>query len=154
MIFTKIWLFKSVGLNFFSLLGSSSSSSTDASSFVYVVILSLYLTQNFVISSLVVGTIKSECKTLLDIYSGSFSIARRTVFWYLFNISMFVLLAVPQRGIPYVQMGFRIVLQISNLFSIDSSNFLPRIQYICWNFSPSCFLLANIWVRHVSPLSR
>jgi len=34
---------------------------------------------------------------------------------------MFELLAVPQRGIPYVQMGFRIVLLISNLFSFDSS---------------------------------
>jgi len=34
---------------------------------------------------------------------------------------MLELLAVPQRGIPRVQLGFRIVLYISNLFSIDSS---------------------------------
>ena len=33
---------------------------------------------------------------------------------------MLELLAVPHRGIPYVQMGFRIVLYISNLFSNDS----------------------------------
>jgi hypothetical protein len=67
---------------------------------------------------------------------------------------MFELLAVPQRGIPYVQIGFRIILYISNLFSIDNSDFLPRIQYICWNFSTRCFLLANMWVCHVSLLSR
>jgi len=32
--------------------------------------LSLYLTLNFVISSLIVGTFKSACETLLDIYEG------------------------------------------------------------------------------------
>ena len=67
-------------MNLFSLLGSSSSSSVDASSFGCVVILSLYLTLNFVISSLIVGTFKSACKTLLDIYHGAFTIARRTLF--------------------------------------------------------------------------
>jgi hypothetical protein len=101
---------KSVGLNLFSLLGSFSSSSVNASSFGCVVILSVYLTLNFVISSLIVGAFKSVCKTLLDIYHGAFTIARWTLLWYLCNISMFELLAVPQRGIPYVQMK-EIVLQ-------------------------------------------
>ena len=41
----------------------------DASSFWCVVILSLYFTLNFVISSLIVGTFKTACKTLLDIYT-------------------------------------------------------------------------------------
>jgi len=49
---------KSVVLNLFSLLGSSSSSSMDTSSFGHVVILSLHLTLNFVISSLIVDTFK------------------------------------------------------------------------------------------------
>ena len=67
---------KFVGLNLFSLLGSSSSSNNvDASSFGCVVILSLYLTINSVISSLIVGTFKSACMTLLDIYHGAFTIA-------------------------------------------------------------------------------
>ena len=39
----------------------------DASSFGHVVVLSLYLTLNFVISSLIVGTFRSTCKLLLDI---------------------------------------------------------------------------------------
>jgi hypothetical protein len=93
---------KSVGLYFFSLLGSSSSS-VDGISFECVVILSLYLMLNSVISSLIVGTFKSVCKTLLDIYHGAFTVARRTLFCYLCNISMFELLAVPQRGIACVQ---------------------------------------------------
>jgi hypothetical protein len=68
-------------LNLFSLLGSSSSSSSvDASSCGYVVILALYLKLNFVISSLIVGTFKSVCKTSLGIYHGAFTIARRTLF--------------------------------------------------------------------------
>jgi hypothetical protein len=61
-MFTYLWndifknlVVKSVGLNLFSLLGCSSRS-VDASSFGCVVILSLYLTLNFVISSLIVGT--------------------------------------------------------------------------------------------------
>jgi len=41
---------------------------------------------------------------------------------------MLELLAVPQRGMPYVQMGFRIILYISNLFSSDSFDFLPVIH--------------------------
>jgi hypothetical protein len=36
-------------------------------------------------------------------------------------------------------MGFRIVLLIRNLFSIDNSSFFPRIQYIWWNFGHSRF---------------
>jgi hypothetical protein len=67
-------------LNLFSLLGSFSSSSVDASSFGCVVILAPYFTLNVVISSLTVGTFKSVCKTLLDIYRGAFTVARRTLF--------------------------------------------------------------------------
>ena len=110
-MFTYLWNYiyenlvvKSVALNRFSLLGSSPSSSVDASLFGCVVILSLYLTLDFVISSRIVGTFKSSCMTLLDIYHGAFTIARKTLFWYICNISMFELLAVPQRGIPYVHL--------------------------------------------------
>jgi hypothetical protein len=66
-ISVKLYLRKSDslsdGLNLFSRLGSSSS--VDASSFGRVIILSTctYLTLNFVIHSLIVGTFKSVCKT-------------------------------------------------------------------------------------------
>ena len=92
-MFTYMWndsyeslLVKSVGLNVFSLLGYSSSSCVEESSCGCVGILSLYLTLNFVIYSLI-GTFKSACKTLLDIYLGAFTITRSPLFWYLCNIS-------------------------------------------------------------------
>ena len=65
-------------MNLFSFLGSSSSS-VEAGSFEAIIILSLHLTKNFVISSLVVGTFRSACKALLDINYGAFTIARRTL---------------------------------------------------------------------------
>jgi hypothetical protein len=52
----------------------------DASSFGCVVILYLYLTLSFVISSLIVSTFKSVRMTLLDVYHGAFTIARRNLF--------------------------------------------------------------------------
>jgi hypothetical protein len=85
------------------------------------------LTLNFVISSLIFGTVMPVYMPLLDIDHGVFTVVRRTLFSYLCNITMFELLAVPQKGIPYVQMGFRICLCISNLFSIDSYDFTTKI---------------------------
>jgi hypothetical protein len=67
---------------------------------------------------------------------------------------MLELLVVPQRGMPYDQMGFRIVLYISNLFSSDRFDFLPVIQYMRWSCNPSCFLLVNMCFCHVSLWSR
>ena len=81
----------------------------DANSFGSVVILSLYLTLNSVISNLTIGNFKSAHMTLFEIYHEAFTIARSTLY-NLCNISMFELQAVLQRGIPYVQMGFRIFL--------------------------------------------
>jgi hypothetical protein len=70
---------------------------------VCVVVLSLYWTMNSVMSSLIVGTFKSACNTLFAIYHGAFAVSRRTLIWCLCNISMFQLVAVPQRGTPFVQ---------------------------------------------------
>ena len=56
------------------------------------------LTLNFVVYSLIVGTSRSACRTSLDIYHGVLTIDWRTLFWYLCNIPMFELLAVPRRG--------------------------------------------------------
>jgi hypothetical protein len=49
---------------------------------------------------------------------------------------------VPQRGIPYVQIGLSIVLYSKSLISSDSSEFLPVIQYIRLSERSNCFLLA------------
>ena len=45
-------------------------------------------------------------------------------------------------------------LYISSLFSSDSFDFLPMIQYIRWSCNPSCFLLVNTCFCHVSLRSR
>jgi hypothetical protein len=51
---------------------------------------------------------------VLGIYHGAFTVVRRTLFRYLCNIPMFESLAVPQKVIPYVQMGWRwLVLDIA-----------------------------------------
>jgi len=51
--------------------------------------------------------------------------------------------AVPQSGIPYVHIGFSIVLYNSrSLFTSDNSDLLPKIQYIRLNERSGCFLLA------------
>jgi hypothetical protein len=85
-IFSCMWnviyenlVVKSVGVNLFNLLGSYSASSLDASSFGCVVILSVYLTQYFVVSALIVGSFKSVHKIVLDIYYGAFTVSRRTL---------------------------------------------------------------------------
>ena len=45
-----------------------------------VVIVFLYLTLNFVISSQIISTFKSACKTLPVTYLGAFTTARRALF--------------------------------------------------------------------------
>ena len=77
---------------------------------------SRYLVVKFVISALTVGICRSVCRTVFGTYRGALGIDLRTLFWNLCSISMLELLGVPQREMPYVQMGFRIVLYISNLF--------------------------------------
>jgi len=128
----------SVGLKRFNLLGSSSSSRAGVSSLWCVISFSRYLVLMLVISALTVGICRSVCKIVFGTYHGALTIDLRTLFWNLCSISMLELLAVPQRGMPYVQMGFRIVLYISNLFSSDSFVFPPMTQYMRWSCNPSC----------------
>ena len=100
------------------------------------------------------GICRSVCKIVFGTYHGTLTIDLRTLFWNLCSISILELLAVPQRGMPYVQMGFRIVLCISNLFCSDSFDFRPMIQYMRWSCNPSCFLLVKMCFCHVSLRSR
>jgi len=111
-----------------------------------VISFSPYLVLKLVISALTVGICRSVCKIVFGTYHGPLTIDLRTLFWNLCSISVLELLAVPQREMPYVQMGFRIVLYISNLFSSDSFDFLPMIQYMRWSCNPSCFLLVRKYV--------
>jgi hypothetical protein len=58
-------------------------------------------------------------------------------------------LADPHSDMPYVHIGFKIVLYTSSLFSIDSCDFLPISHCICLNLISSCILLASVCARHV-----
>jgi len=72
--------------------------------------------------SLGVKWLRSACKTDRYIHTTEHLLLLGGLYFDICVIFvMFELLAVPQRGIPYVQKGFRIHLYSSNLFSIDSS---------------------------------
>jgi len=109
-----------------------------------------YLVLKVVISALTVGICRSVCRIVFGTYRGALTVDLRALFWNRCSISMLQLLAVPQRGIPYVQMGFRLVLCIRHLFSNDSFDFLPKIQYMRWSCNPSCSVLVNMCLCHVS----
>jgi len=51
-------------------------------------------------------------------------------------------------------MGFRIALYMSSLFSSDTCDFRPRIQYSFCSWRSSCFLFVVICLRQVSLRSR
>ena len=93
-----------------NLLGSSSSNSAGVSSLGCVVSFSRYLMLKLVISALTVGICRSVCRSVFGTYHGELTIDLKTLFSNCCSISMLELLAVPKRGMPYVQIGFRIVL--------------------------------------------
>ena len=45
---------------------------------------------------------------------------------------------------PYVRIGFILVLYIKSLFSIDSCDFLPSSQYNSFTLSSICFLFIKM----------
>ena len=75
------------------------------------------------------GILKSSCRVNLDTYQGALVIMRRIFDCAFCSITLLDLLAQLQISIPYVQIGFIIVLYIKSLFSIDSCDFLPSSQY-------------------------
>jgi len=115
-----------------------------------VISFSRYLVLKLVISALTVGICRSVCRIVFGTYHGALTIDLKTLFSNLCSISMLELLAVPQRGVPYVQMGFRTVLYIRILFYSHSFDFLPMIQYMRWSCNPRCFLVVKLCFCHVS----
>jgi hypothetical protein len=94
------------------------------------------------------------CKTWLGVYHGALVTILGILFCNLCSISMFDWDAVPHNGMPYVQMGFNVILYISSLYVIDSVDFLPVIQYIRCSISPNCSRLLSICDFYVSQRSR
>ena len=103
-------------LNLFILLGSSSSISMDESSFGCVVILSLYFTLNFVISSLLVGTFKSACMTFCLPLN----------FFYSSTLSMFL---VTKKPLSFNLISEKSGMKLGKYLCRNQDNFKPARMY-------------------------
>jgi hypothetical protein len=130
----------SVDLKRFNLLDSSSSSRADMSSLGCMINFSRYLVLKLVISALTVGICRSVWKIVFGTYHGALTVDLRISFWNICSISMFELLAVPQRVMPYVQMGFRIVLYIFLDRRYNSLRVLIRSKIVLHKFLSNTLL--------------
>ena len=93
------------------------------------------------------GILKSSCRVKLDTYRGAFVIMRRIFDCAFCSTAWLDLLAQPQISMPYVQIGFIIVLYIKSLFTIYSCDFLPRGTFKFINLAKSIvtILLNLLW---------
>ena len=87
------------------------------------------------------GIFNSSCRVKLDTYRGALVVMRRIFDCAFCSIAWLDLLA--QISMPYVQIGFIIVLYIKSLFSIDSRDFLPSSQYNSFTLSSILIKLIN-----------
>jgi len=62
-----------------------------------------------------VGICRSVCNTWFGMYHGALVTILRILFCSLCSISMFDWYAAPHNGMPYVQMGFNMILYMSSL---------------------------------------
>ena len=102
-----------------------------ASRFGCVAILDLYFSECLLISSLTVVIPKSLRMSSFLTYQGPFTIVLRILACITSILFIWLIAAVPHNGIPYVQIGFMIVLYIFNLFSMLNLDFRLVSQCIC-----------------------
>ena len=102
-----------------------------ASRFGCVAILVLYLSALLLIASLTVGISRSLRMSSFLTYQGAFTIVLRILACIISILFIWLIAAVPHSGIPYVQIGFMIVLYIFNLFSMLNLDFRLVSQCIC-----------------------
>ena len=102
-----------------------------ASRFRCVAILDFYFSEYLLISSLTVGIPRSLRISSFLTYHGAFTIVLRILACIISILFIWLIVAVPHSGIPYVQIGFMIVLYIFNLFSMLNLDFRLVSQCIC-----------------------
>ena len=98
-----------------------------ASRFGCVAILDLYFSEYLLISSLTVGIPRSLRMSSFLMYQGPFTIVLRILACITSILFIWLIAAVPHNGIPYVQIGFMIVLYIFNLFSTYQGAFIKDL---------------------------
>ena len=116
---------RSAGCYLFSLLSMFMVLYVSAASsrFGCVAILDLYFSEYLLISSLTVGIPRSLRMSSFLTYQGLFTIVLRILAYITSILFIWLIAAVPHNGIPYVQIGFMIVLYIFNLFSMLNLDF-------------------------------
>ena len=87
-----------------------------ASRFGCVAILTLYLSALLLIAYLTVGISRSLRMSSFLIYQGAFTIVLSILACIVSILFIWLIVAIPHSGIPYVQIGFMIVLYILNYF--------------------------------------
>ena len=102
-----------------------------ASRFMCVAILNLYFSEYLLISSLTVGIPRFLRISSFLTYHGAFTIVLRILACIIPILFICLIAVVPHSLIPYVQIGFMIVLYIFNLFSMLNLDFRLVSQCIC-----------------------
>ena len=87
-------------------------------------------------------------------YHGTFTIVLRILACIVSILFIWLIAAVPRRGIPYVQIGFMIVLYIFNLFSMLNLDFQLVSQCICLLVVCIFDIIALVCCFHVNSVSK
>ena len=124
-----------------------------ASRFGYIAILDLYFSECLLISSLTVGIPRSLRMSSFLTYQGPFTIVLCILAHITSILFIWLIAAVAHNGIPYVQIGFSIVLYILALFSRLSLDFRFITHCICLLVVCILFIIALICCFHVSCVS-
>ena len=125
-----------------------------ASRFGCVAILVLYLSALLLIASLTVGISRSLRMSSFLTYQGAFTIVLRILACIISILFIWLIAAVPHSGIPYVQIGFMIVLYIFNLFSMLNLDFRLVSQCICLLVFCTFSIIDLVCSFHVSCISK
>ena len=88
------------------------------------------------------------------IYQGAFTIVLRILACIVSILFIWLIVAIPHSGIPYVQIGFMIVLYIFKLFSILNMDFRLVIQCICFLVFCIVSIIDLLFSFHVSCVSK
>ena len=125
-----------------------------ASRFGCVANLDLYFSDYLLISSLTAGIPRSLRMSSFLTYHGAFIIVLRILACMISILFIWLIAAVPHSGIPYVQIGFMIVLYIFNLFSMLNLDFRLVSQCICLLVFCTFSIIDLVCSFHVSCVSK
>ena len=125
-----------------------------ASRFGCVAILVLYFSAYLLVASLTVGFPRSLRMSSSLTYHSAFTIVLNILACIVSILFKWLIAAVPHNGIPYVQIGFMIVLYNFNLFFMLNLDFRLVSQYICLLVVCISSIIDLVCCFHVSCVSK